>query len=178
MAYQGGVFTEYRTRNSKLLYLEFVPVRKSKLSSVKCIFILLQPVPIQMSTSQGTTCGGISDSTVFFNLLFFFLFFISSFFFSELSGTTPKNGFSPRLSPDGPAIAGRLDSSWQTVLCAPLFAQGWATCSSAEHGGWSSPPVCEPRQQACCRDRVVAERPRLDFANSLGGVAPPPFCSD
>ena len=113
------------------------------------------------------------QSSFLFSIFHFFVFF-----FSELSGTTPKNGFSPRLSPDGPAIAGRLDSSWQTVLCAPLFAQGWATCSSAEHGGWSSPPVCEPRQQACCRDRVVAERPRLDFANSLGGVAPPPFCSD
>ena len=114
--------------------------------------------------------------SIFFSFFSFFRF--ASFFLSEFSGTTPKNGFSPRLSPDGPAIAGRLDSSWQTVLCAPLFAQGWATCSSAEHGGWSSPPVCEPRQQACCRDRVVAERPRLDFANSLGGVAPPPICSD
>ena len=41
MAYQGEVFTEYRTRNSKLLYLESVPVRKSKLrrtprSLLKC----------------------------------------------------------------------------------------------------------------------------------------------
>ena len=54
---------------------------------------------------------------------------------------------------------------------------GWATCFSAEHGVWSSPPFCEPRQQACYRDRVVAGRLRLGFANNLGGVAPPSFCS-
>ena len=106
-------------------------------------------------------------------LLIFFVFF------SEFSGTTLENGFSPWLSSsDGPALAGRLAFCWPTVLCAHLSAQGWATCSSAEHGGWSSPPVCEPQQQACCRDRVVAGRLRLGFANSLGGVAPPPVCSD
>ena len=68
--------------------------------------------------------------------------------------------------------------SKQTVLCAHSSAQGWATCFPAEHGVWSSPPFCEPRQQACCRDRAVDGRLRLGFANSPGGAAPPPFCSD
>ena len=42
---------------------------------------------------------------------------------------------------------------------------------------WSSPPFLEPRQQACCRDRVVAGRLHLGFANSLGEQRPRRFAA-
>ena len=95
-------------------------------NAVKCIFVLLQPVPIQMSTSQGTTCGGISDSTVLFNL-FFFLFFISSFFFSPSFRVRPPRtvfllGF-PRTVRPSRAVSILLGRLFSALLCSRRAGQ-------------------------------------------------------
>ena len=95
-------------------------------NAVRCIFVLLQAVPIQMSTSQGTTCGGISDSTVLFNLLFFFLFFISSFFSPSFRVRPPRTVFLlgfPRTVWPSRAVSILLGRLFSALLCSRRAGQ-------------------------------------------------------
>ena len=67
-------------------------------NAVKCDLFFLNLVTIQLSTSQGTTCGGISDYTVIFlsSFLVFLFHFTSSLFsvnFFRAFGYDPQERF-------------------------------------------------------------------------------------
>ena len=93
------------------------------------ILFLLQPMPIQMSTSQGTTCGDISDSTILFFFFFFHCFHSSvslcfSFFrfFSPSFRVRPPRtvfllGF-PRTVRPSRAVSILLGRLFSALLCS------------------------------------------------------------